>query len=161
MSQRKYLLFFLLGLVINFSALYIGSLFTQSGIASGWYDVLQKAPWTPDGWVFGVAWTTIGITFSAWYAWMRGYEYTKKQKLHFLFWISVVLNISWTPLFFHFHALLIAFMVLLLLASVVFIILLETYRMIGWKVAIWVVPYAIWLCIAISLNFYPLIISLL
>lgn len=29
-----------------------------------WYTSLNKAPWTPPGWVFGFAWTTIMILYS-------------------------------------------------------------------------------------------------
>lgn len=51
-------------LVINFAALGIGSIFTGSGVPSEWYQSLIKAPWTPPGWMFGAAWTSIMICFS-------------------------------------------------------------------------------------------------
>ena len=57
----KILLFFLL---INFSALTIGSWLMDNGPQTDWYKGLNKAPWTPAGWVFGFAWTTIMICFS-------------------------------------------------------------------------------------------------
>jgi tryptophan-rich sensory protein len=48
----------ILFIVINFSALAIGSYFTENGVSSDWYMSLEKAPWNPPGWVFGVAWHT-------------------------------------------------------------------------------------------------------
>ena len=51
-------------LLINFAGLFIGGLFTGEGVPSDWYQNLNKAPWTPPGWVFGFAWTTIMICFS-------------------------------------------------------------------------------------------------
>ena len=48
-------------LLINFGALALGGLFTSDGVISDWYEQLNKAPWTPPGWVFGAAWTTIMV----------------------------------------------------------------------------------------------------
>ena len=40
-------------LFLNFGALALGGLFAGSGAGSNWYAELNKAPWTPPGWVFG------------------------------------------------------------------------------------------------------------
>ena len=59
--------FFLIALgflVVNFGGLAVGSWFTGPGVASDWYQGLDKAPWTPPGWGFGAAWTTVMIGFS-------------------------------------------------------------------------------------------------
>ncbi|MEM6378823.1 MAG: TspO/MBR family protein, partial [Bacteroidota bacterium] len=48
-------------LILNFVALGIGGFFTGPGTSSEWYNNLNQAPWTPPGWVFGAAWTTIMI----------------------------------------------------------------------------------------------------
>jgi len=58
----------ILFLVLNFGALAVASLFTGNGVASNWYQHLNKAPWTPPGWMFGLAWTTIMICFAL-YIW--------------------------------------------------------------------------------------------
>ena len=36
----------------------------NNGPQTDWYSNLNKAPWTPPGWVFGFAWTTIMLCFS-------------------------------------------------------------------------------------------------
>ena len=56
--------YFLLFLFLNFAALALGGLFTKDGVASDWYQHLNKAPWTPPGWVFGAAWTFLMICYS-------------------------------------------------------------------------------------------------
>ena len=38
-------------LLLNFGALALGGLFTGSGVSSDWYNGLNKAPWTPPGWM--------------------------------------------------------------------------------------------------------------
>ena len=60
MKSLKLILFFL---ILNFGALGIGSFLMNNGPTSTWYLTLNKAPWTPPGWVFGFAWFTIMILF--------------------------------------------------------------------------------------------------
>ncbi len=55
-------------LFINFGALAIGSIFTGKGVPSDWYASLNKAPWTPPGWVFGAAWFSIMLCFTIYMA---------------------------------------------------------------------------------------------
>ena len=65
MKLLKISIFFL---VLNFSALAIGSWLMNNGPMTNWYVNLNQAPWTPPGWVFGIAWTTIMICFSVYMA---------------------------------------------------------------------------------------------
>ena len=46
---------FVLFFVLNFAALALGGLFTGSGVTSDWYTKANQAPWTPPGFVFGLA----------------------------------------------------------------------------------------------------------
>ena len=57
---------FLVFLIVNFVALGLGGMFTGSGVVSDWYQQLNQAPWTPPGWVFGAAWTSIMIFHFIW-----------------------------------------------------------------------------------------------
>jgi tryptophan-rich sensory protein len=69
-----------------------------------WYQSLRKAPWTPPGWFFGVAWTLIMISFSV-YMWKLAGELKGKQltALWFMFALQWVLNVLWNPVFFNWH----------------------------------------------------------
>ncbi|HRP59901.1 MAG TPA: tryptophan-rich sensory protein, partial [Vicingus sp.] len=86
-------------LLLNFAALGLGSLFTSGAVTGDWYQQLNKAPWTPPGWVFGAAWTSIMVCFAIYmaYAWQSS---TNKNTLITLFIIQWILNVSWNPLFF-------------------------------------------------------------
>ena len=53
---------------LNFGALALGGIFTSKGVSSDWYIGISNAHWTPLGWVFGAAWTTIMIYFSIYMA---------------------------------------------------------------------------------------------
>lgn len=139
-------------LLINFLALAIGGYFTGDGISSIWYRGLNQAPWTPDGWVFGVAWTTIMICFSFY----MSYWYDRvemKEKLIGLFAFQWVLNVIWNPIFFYFRDISIGLIVIVILTALVGFLLISNYRNLK-KCSVLIVPYFIWLCIATSLNFY-------
>ena len=67
MSLLKKIVFFLF---INFGSLGLGSWLMNNGPRSDWYNNLNQAPWTPAGWVFGVAWSFIMICFSVYMAYL-------------------------------------------------------------------------------------------
>ena len=50
MKAFKVLIVFL---IINFGALAMGGWLMNNGPQTDWYLALNKAPWTPPGWVFG------------------------------------------------------------------------------------------------------------
>ncbi len=142
-------------LIINFGALGLGGLFTNSGVTSDWYQNLNKAPWTPPGWVFGAAWTTIMVCFSIFMSYA-----TKNMPLNsgfmMIFVFQLVLNILWNPMFFYFQLtdISLAIIILLLLAVVyLFYIKFPNLQLKSLLIA----PYIIWLIIATSLNAYVVV----
>ena len=88
-------------LVINFAALGIGGFLMGEGPSSDYYQTVNKAPWTPPGWVFGAAWTTIMICFSIYMAYWTDSE--NDNTVLALFAVQFILNVGWNPLFFNFH----------------------------------------------------------
>jgi tryptophan-rich sensory protein len=54
----------ILFLLINFGGLALGSYFMGDLDKNVWYKSLDKAPWTPPGWVFGAAWFSIMLFYS-------------------------------------------------------------------------------------------------
>ncbi len=142
-------------LAINFGALAIGGFFTGKGVPSDWYVNLNKAPWTPPGWVFGFAWTTIMICFSFYLAYLWPHVENKKI-LIILYVIQWTLNVCWNPVFFHYNNALFGFILIGLLTLTIGYMLWE-YRdeMKHWTALI--LPYFIWLLVATSLNGYILV----
>ena len=138
-------------LLINFAALAIGSLFTDTGVSSDWYQNLNQAPWTPPGWVFGAAWTTIMIFFAIYMAYLIRAQNTKR--IIFLFSLQWLLNVGWNPIFFYSQAItfgLICILLLTLLIAYFFFYFRKTLHLKTLLLA----PYLIWLIIASSLNAY-------
>lgn len=143
---------FLLFLVLNFGALALGALFTDTGVSSIWYQELPKAPWTPPGWVFGAAWTTIMIFFSFYMAYLISIAKNLKT-VWGLFVLQWILNVSWNPVFFYAHQINIGLIVISLLTIVVSILMFNYRKILGLK-TFFILPYFIWLLIATSLNGY-------
>ena len=70
---------FCLFLLVNFFALYLGSFLMNGGPKSDWYLALNKAPWTPPGWVFGVSWSLI-MLFYAFYMTKLSFQFDPFNK---------------------------------------------------------------------------------
>ncbi|WP_298494688.1 TspO/MBR family protein [uncultured Algibacter sp.] len=141
-------------LVINFGALAIGSWLMNNGPQTEWYTSLNQAPWTPPGWVFGVAWTTIMVCFSIYMAYL--YKLLPTTKVITLFAVQFVLNVIWNYIFFNQHLVGVGFTVILLLTFIIATITLSFLKDMNAKTLL-ILPYLIWLCIATSLNGYILL----
>jgi tryptophan-rich sensory protein len=151
MLKIKYVILFL---VINFGGLALGSWLMDSGPTTEWYINLDKAPWTPPGWVFGAAWTIIMICFSVYLGYLFSILNTTKSKL--LFAVQVFLNVIWNYVFFNQHLITQGLIVITLLTIVIFYYFFN-YRNLLKNKSYLLLPYMVWLLIATSLNTYILI----
>ena len=145
--------------ILNFSALAIGGLFTKDAVVSDWYLSANKAPWTPPGWFFGFAWTSIMICFSFFMANKYNQPNVNKKRLLVLFGIQWLLNILWNPIFFHYHYILLALIVIMLLLACLLLFLVKEIKLKAKSNILLLLPYAIWLFIATSLNAYFLLLN--
>lgn len=139
-------------LIINFAALGVGSLFTKTGVSSEWYANLNKAPWTPAGWIFGTAWTFIMIFFAIYMSELWN-KVNNRVLLIILFAVQWILNVAWNPIFFHLHLTGWGLIDISLLTIVVGIFTFSYWQDTRWFTLL-VMPYFIWLIIATSLNGY-------
>ena len=144
----------LLFLVLNFTALAVGGLFTGKGVSSDWYQNLNQAPWTPPGWVFGFMWTLIMICFAIYMAHLFTSK-TNRKIIIVLYGIQWVLNVSWNPVFFHFQAVIAGLITISLLTILITYFLFRYKQELKLK-SLLILPYFIWLCIATSFNAYIL-----
>lgn len=139
-------------LIIHFAALGIGSALMGTGPMGDWYQDLNKAPWTPPGWVFGAAWTVIMICLSIAMAQMFR-RTSRKNHLMSVWGVHLLLNVLWNPLFFNGHLLGIALVeILVLLTLVIYLGLLMKKEIGRWSLLI--LPYILWLSVAATLNGY-------
>tara|TARA_R110000868_G_scaffold377989_1_gene643369 strand:+ start:629 stop:1093 length:465 start_codon:yes stop_codon:yes gene_type:complete len=142
---------FLLFLLFNFGGLALGS-YLQGSIANNiWYSELNRAPWTPPGWVFGAAWFIIMLAYSYYLTQLS--VAINHRFISILFVFSWILNVAWSPLFFRFHQTQIALVVLGLLLLCILVFFLLFGRKMG-VLSFLLLPYLVWLGIAFSLNWY-------
>ena len=139
-------------LILNFGALAIGGIFTGPGVVSDWYVNLFKAPWTPPGWFFGVAWTSIMVFFSYYMA-LLWRQVKVKGVVALLFIFQFILNVGWNPTFFYLKSTVAALIIILSLAILVSIMMFRFKQQLGWYTLL-LLPYFLWLVVASSLNVY-------
>ena len=140
-------------LIINFGALGIGSILMDNGPQSSWYTNLNQAPWTPPGWVFGFAWTTIMFCFSIYMA--KLLEVKNTTSVLALFAVQFVLNVSWNYVFFNQHMIALGLINIVLLTIIVGFMMF-IYKSQLKKYTLLILPYFLWLLVASSLNGYIL-----
>ena len=141
----------LLFILINFSSLAIGTWLMNDGPRTEWYINLNQAPWSPPGWVFGVAWSSIMILFSVYMTFLI--QVNRSKKVILLFSAQFVLNVIWNYLFFN------QYLINLGLLNIILLTVLMFYFLIAFKHSLknkrfYVLPYCIWLVLATSLNLY-------
>ncbi len=130
----------------------IGSL-TKPEI-SIWYSTLHRALLTPPNYVFPVAWTILyGIIGACgWLIW-RPQAFPKRRVIKTLYVAQLILNWSWTPLFFHYHLTGLSLVVLGLMDIFVGTIIWLAYQKVS-AVSLLMLPYLFWILFASYLNFY-------
>ena len=115
-----------------------------------WYLALKKPWWTPPGWVFPIAWTTLYICMAvaaARVAVLPG----SGQAL--AFWATqIAFNTLWTPVFFGLHRMRAAMVVMLGLWLAVAATTLA-FAGLDWVAGLLMAPYLLWVSIAGTLNF--------
>ncbi|MBV7267722.1 TspO/MBR family protein [Winogradskyella luteola] len=147
--------YFIIFLIINFGGLAIGNWFMGDAVTGEWYNNLNKAPWTPPGWVFGFAWTTIMLCFSYYLAEL--FIERSKVTLWFVFLFAWLLNMSWNWFFFNQKMVNVGLIVLILLTlTILYFFITFRHDRLKWAKYL-LLPYLIWLCIATSLNAYILL----
>ena len=130
----------------------IGSL-TKPEISS-WYSTLNRSTLTPPNYVFPVAWTILyGIIGTCgWLIW-RNQVFPKLSIIKTLYVAQLILNWSWTPLFFYYHLTGLSLVVLIAMDILVGILIFLAYRKMK-VVSLLMIPYLSWILFASYLNFY-------
>lgn len=146
-----------LSLIIWISALIaigaiIGSLTKQE--ISVWYGTLNRSSLTPPNYVFPLAWTILygAIGTCGWLIWSIASFY-RLSVIKILYVIQLILNWSWTPLFFRYHLTGFALLVLMSMDILVGMIIWLAYPKLR-SVSLLMLPYLLWILFATYLNFY-------
>lgn len=131
----------------------IGSLFTAPSIPT-WYTALIKPPFTPPNWVFPVVWETLFVMMAvaAFIVHNAGRHDNEGKAALTLFFIQLVLNISWSALFFGLQSPFLAFMEIMILWIAIALTMILFFN-ISVIAGLLLFPYILWVTFAMILNF--------
>lgn len=151
--QKKDAIKLIIAIVICELAGIIGSIFTTPYIPT-WYAGLIKPSFTPPGWLFGPAWTTLfalmGIALFLVYK--KGLKRPNVKMAVYVFFIQLVLNIIWSIVFFGFQNPGFAFIEIVCLWLTILATILAFAKVS--KPAAWLlIPYILWVSFASVLNY--------
>lgn len=99
LTRRRSVMLLVSLLLLCLAVAGIGGASTAAGVRE-WYPTLDKPPWTPPSWVFGPVWTVLYTTMAVatWDVVRRAPH--QAQGLLALFGVQLLLNATWSPIFF-------------------------------------------------------------
>jgi tryptophan-rich sensory protein len=121
-----------------------------------WYAALNKPSFNPN-WIFGQVWTLLYglMAIAAWLIWRTprsGPYASQRLDALLLFAAQLTLNFLWTPVFFHFHHIFVAFVIIILLWIAILLTILRFWPIDSFA-AVLLLPYLAWVSFATALNY--------
>ncbi len=155
MLKNKFLSFFLFGL-ITYSASAIGGIATIS-FKEPWYSLLVKPSFNPPDWIFAPVWSTLYLmmTIAIWIFW-----HSKDRNINtvFIYFIHLIINTTWSVVFFVFHKIFFSLIVLIILIILITILILR-FKRVNMLSYFLMIPYLLWCCFALILNLSLLVLN--
>ncbi len=130
----------------------IGSFFTAPAIPS-WYAYLNKPFFSPPNWIFAPMWTILyilmGISF--YLIWSDAKKGKSKNEALGNFYVQLILNFVWSPIFFGMKNLGLAFIVIVLMWMFI-LRTIQSFAKLNKKASYLLYPYIAWVSFASILN---------
>ena len=125
---------------------------SNSGYGNGWFDALQKPSFMPPGWTFGVVWPILYALLGTALAMILAEPpSSRRQAALTLFFIQLVLNFAWSPIFFALHDITTAKIVIFVMAATAAAAAGQFLRL-RRAAGLLMTPYLAWLIFAATLN---------
>lgn len=130
----------------------LGSIFTAKEIPT-WYASLAKPWFQPPNWLFGPVWTVLYALMgtAVWLAYRRATNASSRRQILTVFFMQLILNGIWTPIFFGLHMLGVALVVIIALIIAILATMMVFARSSTWAAAL-LAPYLAWVVFATVLN---------
>jgi tryptophan-rich sensory protein len=125
---------------------------SNSGYGNPWFDALQKPPFMPPGWTFGVVWPILYALMGIAVAMIIAEPPSpRRQAALTLFVIQLVLNFAWSPIFFAGHDIRLAKIIIFVMTAVAAAAAGQFLRL-RKAAGLLMIPYLAWLVFATTLN---------
>ena len=117
-----------------------------------WYHSLNQPAIHPPDWVFAPVWSVLYIMmFLSLFLFLESYKTADKSAPLALFVIQLLLNLSWSPVFFGIKNIEAALIILIMLWIFIAVVIVMFYK--HSKIsAILLIPYFLWTTFALYLN---------
>jgi tryptophan-rich sensory protein len=124
----------------------------NSGYGNAWFDALRKPAIMPPGWMFGAAWTILYILLGLALALILHARGARGRGAALgLFVLQLLLNYAWSPIFFAYHEVDLAFWTVLAMIAIS-----AAAAVLFWRIrrsaGLLMLPYIAWLCFAALLT---------
>ncbi len=124
-----------------------------------WYDTLHKPPLNPPSAIFAPVWGVIyTLIFLSFFIFMFAKTDKDKKAGILFFLVQLLLNFSWSPVFFYLHNITLSFVIIILLLIFLILTIISFYK-ISKPAAYLLIPYLLWICFAVYLNMGIMILN--
>jgi tryptophan-rich sensory protein len=131
----------------------LSGLLSNSGYENAWFAALAKPGIMPPGWVFGAAWTFLYILVGLSLAMvLHAKGAHDRGRALILFALMLALNVAWSPVFFAYHQVGAALMMIAAMIGATVALILVAWR-IRVLAGLLLYPYLGWLMFAGLLNY--------
>jgi translocator protein len=125
---------------------------SQSGYGNAWFDALRKPGFMPPGWLFAVVWPVLYALLGIALAMIVAEPPSPRRKTALiLFFVQLVLNFAWSPIFFAGHDIRLAKVVIFAMAALAAGAAGQFLRLRP-AAGLLLIPYLGWLVFAATLN---------
>jgi tryptophan-rich sensory protein len=149
--SRSNIIKLVLSLILPLSVGAVAGMFTSQAVPT-WYATLNRPSFNPPNWVFGPVWTTLYILLGISFFLIWEENSSKKRNMAILvFSIQMLLNFSWSFLFFYFNLIGFALIEIILLWISIAAMIYLFYKIKPFA-AYLNIPYLLWVSFATILN---------
>ncbi len=131
----------------------------NSGYGNPWFDALVKPEAMPPGAAFGIAWTILYVLLGLSLAMILHARGARGRGVALgLFAVQMLLNYSWSPIFFAMHQVRTA-LVIIVAMIVLSVVTAYLFSRIRKPAGLLFIPYLAWLCFAAYLNYEIMVLN--
>ena len=149
-TQRLNFMCFLCWIVILQLVGYFMGQITQANL-SAWYHPLIKSSLTPPPITFAIVWPALYVLLAVLGAMIFSKENLYPPKIKILYLTQLILNWSWTPIFFYLHWIGTALFFLISMVVITTTLIIKGYSE-NKKILLLLMPYLVWIIFATYLN---------
>lgn len=118
---------------------------------SSWFRSLIRPELAPPDWLFAPVWIVLYITIFVSFVLYCLKKVQDKKTGYLFFCVQLLLNLTWTPVFFVLKNIMLAFIIIILLDIFVYLTIQKFYS-ISKLAGILLIPYLLWVLFATYLN---------